>query len=84
MNINDILNNEKTNPYSSSQFLRDLIEGNFSSCYNLYVNLFDDLAKNLQEINLNSKLENFNFSNYEKISKILFHLKGVKINLFPK
>jgi hypothetical protein len=82
MDINDLLKIEKTN--SSSEFLHDLIKGNFSSCYNFYINLFDEIAKNLQEINLNSKLENFNFSNYEKISKILFYLKGTKINLFPK
>ena len=54
----------------------------FYHLVNYFINLFDEIAKNLQEIKLNLSLENFNFANYEKISKVLFYLKGSKISGF--
>lgn len=68
----------------NSEFLKDLISGNISDCYSAFVKLFEDIATNLQESRNNLSVENFNFSNYEKMSRILFYLKGSKIQAFPK
>lgn len=77
MNINDVKNN-------SSQFLSELISGNIAYCNTHFINLFDDIAKNLQDTKNSLSLDVFNFTNYEKITKILFYLKGYNVSTFPK
>ena len=64
-------------------FLINIINENYKECNESFKILFENISNNLSQLKNNTS-EILDLKNIEKMTKILFYLKGTKIILFEK